>query len=75
MAADHGRDGAHMFVERIDARQIALAGHHEQAAHAMVAQLLHQDLAPIAHGQLGRGRSFEEGQFTHGMAKYWGVIR
>lgn len=48
LAADDGLDGVLVFIQGIDAGQITLAGDHENAARAVNAQLLHQDLAAVA---------------------------
>lgn len=48
LAAYHRLDGAAVLVQRIDAGQVALAWNHEDAARAVDAQLLHQDLSAVA---------------------------
>src|SRR5262249_13838516 len=51
LPAYHRRDRILMIVERVDTRQIALAGHEEYAPDALDTQLLDQDLTAIARAQ------------------------
>ena len=66
LAADHGLDGVLVFIERVDAGQVTFAGHQENAARAVVAQLLDEDLAAVACGREGLAWGHVEEVFRQG---------
>lgn len=48
LAANNGLNGVLVFIERVNARKVALARHQEYPPHAVVAQLLDKYLAAIS---------------------------
>lgn len=48
LAANNGLNDVFVFIESVNARKVALARHQEYPAHAVVAQLLNQNLAAIS---------------------------